>query len=318
MLRCTFVLAIYIVLTVGLPDLSVASPNGPVPSTVTFVTSYAAPWLTGGGAMTIGPDKNLWVAGNQTIARVTLSGSMTTFAAHDNGLSISAGPNNSVWFSPSSGGIGRVSMKGRVTYYRLATGNNAWNVTKGPDGNEWFSDPDGFAIGKITPQGVVTEYTDPLGTSPDSMISSGNLIWFIDQGDTGSASSTTDGRITEYTWGVPCFTNYDVIAATDQGSILSAGYCIVRRQYAAVLGIPNGEWPVHDSPYALSRVNEREVWGLTARGLFRFNLQSGRWSTTQLPSQFSSPLGVLHIRNGYIWVGVAEPPSLLLFKEGSL
>src|SRR5918994_733892 len=49
-----------------------------------------------------------------------------------------------------------------------------WDVAKGPDGNIWFVNRSPAVIGKITPEGVITEYTDGLTSlSEPSAITAG-------------------------------------------------------------------------------------------------------------------------------------------------
>jgi streptogramin lyase len=68
-------------------------------------------------------------------------------------------------------------------------------LTGGPDGNVWFSDPHAGAVGRITPDGQVTEFATPgisaaaITTGPD-----GNL-WFLNDSLTESGSPAI-GRIT--------------------------------------------------------------------------------------------------------------------------
>jgi streptogramin lyase len=74
-------------------------------------------------------------------------------------------------------------------------GLGAAGVTGGPDGNVWFSDPHAGAVGRITPDGQVTEFATPgitgaaITTGPD-----GNL-WFLEDALTSSGSPAI-GRIT--------------------------------------------------------------------------------------------------------------------------
>ena len=72
-----------------------------------------------------------------------------------------------------------------VTEFSLRITNGPYGIAAGPDGNLWFTELFGNRIGRITPQGVVTEFgagikagAAPLGitTGPD-----GNL-WFTEYG----------------------------------------------------------------------------------------------------------------------------------------
>src|SRR4051812_28161853 len=68
------------------------------------------------------------------------------------------------------------------TEFTLTSGGTTQGITTGPDGNLWFAERGGAgdAIGRITPQGVITTY--PLDFSsgwPDKIVAGadGNL-WF--------------------------------------------------------------------------------------------------------------------------------------------
>ncbi|MDQ2979946.1 MAG: hypothetical protein M3R62_12065, partial [Acidobacteriota bacterium] len=65
-------------------------------------------------------------------------------------------------------------------------------IAAGPDGNIWFTEDNANKIGRVTPSGVVTEFSIPTARSgPDSITrgSDGNL-WFT-EGNAGKI-----GRIT--------------------------------------------------------------------------------------------------------------------------
>src|SRR5262249_52514258 len=75
-------------------------------------------------------------------------------------------------------------------------------ITSGPDGNLWFTEA--FAIGRITPDGAVTDFSLPTQDfSPDVIVAGpdGNL-WFTEQAQHTLAGKigriTTSGEITEF------------------------------------------------------------------------------------------------------------------------
>ena len=57
-----------------------------------------------------------------------------------------------------------------------------WDVVAGQDGNVWFSELSGRNVGRITPQGHITEFPVPgdfsgiAGVAPDKL----NHIWFTE------------------------------------------------------------------------------------------------------------------------------------------
>src|SRR6266542_683651 len=72
-------------------------------------------------------------------------------------LGITAGPDGNLWFTENYG-----NRIGRITPLGVVTefsgGLESFDITAGPDGNLWFTESGGDRIGKITPLGVVTEF----------------------------------------------------------------------------------------------------------------------------------------------------------------
>ena len=88
----------------------------------------------------------------------------------------------------------------------LTSGSDPEGITLGPDGNLWFTEHSGSgsgAIGRITPSGVVTEFSAGLsiGAFPNSIVAGpdGNL-WFTATTSSGGEIGriTTSGAIIEY------------------------------------------------------------------------------------------------------------------------
>jgi streptogramin lyase len=165
--------------------------------------------------ITEGPDGNLWVAlaaAGGRIARITPSGTVTEFAAHEDPalstfpVDITAGPDGNLWFvSQSPEFVGRITPTGVVTTFTLGLTPNSdlSSITVGPDGNLWFTQSaDPGQIGRITTAGVITEYS--AGLSPNSAptdITAGpdGKLWFTENADPGGIGRiSTDGAITEF------------------------------------------------------------------------------------------------------------------------
>jgi len=86
----------------------------------------------------------------------------------------------------------------------------------GPDGNMWYSSRSGGKIGKMTPGGVVTEYTPPssndtpaITTGPD-----GNM-WFVEFNQNKVGKVTTSGTFTEYSIPTSGAGAYKIVAGPD-------------------------------------------------------------------------------------------------------
>ena len=78
----------------------------------------------------------------------------------------------------------------------------------GPDGNLWFTEFNGNKIGRITPAGVVTEFTIPTANSGPIGIAAGSdgNLWFAESNASkvgrivpSQASAGTSNGITEFT-----------------------------------------------------------------------------------------------------------------------
>ncbi|HEX6456984.1 MAG TPA: hypothetical protein VF009_10765 [Solirubrobacterales bacterium] len=97
---------------------------------------------------------------------------------------------------------------GQVSEYRLGPGTRPTALVKGPDGNIWFAGEryvsGGFTdvLGKVTPQGQVTEFelgthSANVGLSDITVGPDGNL-WFTEGGRLKIGRITPAGQITEF------------------------------------------------------------------------------------------------------------------------
>jgi hypothetical protein len=105
--------------------------------------------------------------------------------------------------------VGRVAPQGgnwgapTITEFTVGAGSSPTGIAAGPDGNVWFTDNGATpAIGRITPQGVITEYSIGLspGASPwDIARGDDGTLWFTDHSAGGAIGRiTTAGVITEF------------------------------------------------------------------------------------------------------------------------
>jgi ELWxxDGT repeat protein len=148
---------------------------------------------------------------------------------------MTVGPDGNLWFTESSGKIGRMTTTGVLSEFSLPS--NAPNaaiepgaITVGPDGNLWFTEDVpgvGAAIGRITPTGVVTEFAVP-GTGPADLrgITAGpdGNIWFTQYHlDLGSGHITSNmigkitptGVITQFAVPTPSSGPFEITAGPD-------------------------------------------------------------------------------------------------------
>ncbi|MGH9368723.1 MAG: virginiamycin B lyase family protein [Thermoanaerobaculia bacterium] len=101
-----------------------------------------------------------------------------------------------------------------ITEYPVPTPSSQLRgITKGPDGNVWFTEQLGKKIGRITPQGVITEFAIPEApgqpTSPNAItLGPDGNVWFADFRSVGRI--TPSGTITR-------FFNLPSLSLTGQG-----------------------------------------------------------------------------------------------------
>jgi streptogramin lyase len=100
--------------------------------------------------------------------------------------------------------------------------SNLVGITRGPDGNMWFTDALAGKIGRITPAGVITEFSAGLtpGGQPTEFTAGpdGNL-WFTEQFPDRIGRITTAGVITEFSAGITPNSDPEGITAGPDGNI---------------------------------------------------------------------------------------------------
>jgi streptogramin lyase len=117
-----------------------------------------------------------------------------------------------------------------ITEYAIPTAaSGTMAIASGPDGNLWFAESGTNKIGKITPAGVITEFSLPVGSNAMDIAAGpdGNL-WFTDKGGNSIGKITPAGAITELPLSSP-FSNPQGITAGPDGNVwfteLRCGFC---------------------------------------------------------------------------------------------
>jgi streptogramin lyase len=74
------------------------------------------------------------------------------------------------------------------------------SIAAGPDGNVWFANYLGYSVGRMTPQGVFTNFPTPTGVSTDVGIALGpdGNLWFTELIQSKIGRITPQGGITEF------------------------------------------------------------------------------------------------------------------------
>jgi streptogramin lyase len=169
----------------------------------------------GSGAMTAGPDGNVWFLGDHSIDRITPSGAITEFTAGLNAGSapfdLSLGADGNLWFSDpgTTKAIGRITPAGVITEFTagLNAGSAPLNIVLGPDGSLWFLDLGTTpAIGRVSSSGAIKEFStglNPVSQPNDITAGADGNVWFTDEGNTKAIGRVTPaGTITEFSSGL--------------------------------------------------------------------------------------------------------------------
>ena len=146
------------------------------------------------------------------IGRITPAGVVTEFSA---GITTGAGPQASRPAPTATCGSRKLSATGSDGLPRSASspssapasraGAGPLGITAGPDGNLWFTEIFGNRIGRITPLGVVTEFSAGItaGAEPRGITAGpdGNL-WFTEYSGNRIGRITPLGVVTEFSAGI--------------------------------------------------------------------------------------------------------------------
>ena len=213
-----------------------------------FVWQAPAGAGTSLGDLQPGVDGNVWfTAGSSThgiVGFVTPASKVKRFnlpAGSGLPLSITAGPDNAMWFTLDSGQVGRITTAGAMNFFAMPASIKGVFITLGPDGNFWLTaghhSGDGVSpnyVLRMTPSGGFTTFTTPTPDVNAGSITTGadGNLWFNEpflfpsacQGAGGVARVTPAGVISEFAAGCNDFNDiFDIVAGPD-GNIWNAAY----------------------------------------------------------------------------------------------
>ena len=90
-------------------------------------------------------------------------------------------------------------------------------ITTGPDGNLWFTEANSNQIGRISPSGVITQFTIPTANSNPMGITAGpdGNLWFTEETANQIGRITPTGTITEFPISSPDSDPIGITAGSD-------------------------------------------------------------------------------------------------------
>lgn len=175
--------------------------------------------------ITTGPDGNLWFTQTSppaAIAMLTPKGILKQFRLkvdYSGPVGITAGPDGNLWFTEFTiDKIGRITPAGVITEFALpaaqvagspatpaaqSTPRGVTEITVGPDANLWFTEENANQIGRITPDGTITEFPlAGINNYPTSIVTGPDKnLWFTEVGTGKIGKMTTAGLVTS--WLIP-------------------------------------------------------------------------------------------------------------------
>jgi len=195
------------------------------------VTTYTAGLDAGATPydLTNGPNGDLWFTDNgaKAVGSITPSGTIHEFTvpAGENPLQIAAGSDDNIWFY-NAGSVPHTIVKmtpgGTFTGYPFMSplSEIADNMVLGPDGDIWFSDMGTTSIGKIAPDGTITEYPlTMVGAMPTNItVGPDGALWFADN-SAAIGRITTSGSVQEFTSGLQSGAVPDAITPGPDGNV---------------------------------------------------------------------------------------------------
>jgi virginiamycin B lyase len=99
--------------------------------------------------ITAGPDQTMWFTLQGTlIGHITMQGVSSTFNLGESGMNLVAGPDNNVWMAAGSDLI-RATTTGTAT--RFGVFSEPLGIAAGADGNLWYTGTFLGGIGSFTP-----------------------------------------------------------------------------------------------------------------------------------------------------------------------
>jgi streptogramin lyase len=263
----------------------------------------------------LGSDGALWftIPLRSTIGRISPVGLITEFPlpGHNFAFDITPGPDGNLWFTQNVATIGSITTSGVVREFDIpwtpvycglfcTQGDpQPGRITAGPDGNLWFIELGIGKIGRITTDGVITEF--PTRASPRELgemaVASDGALWFTRLCNKIGRITTT-GLLTEFTYTSPfCISS---ITAGPDGALWLAGSGLGRMTLDGVFT----EFPLPGSGSSTGFITsgpDGNIWFTTS------DSKIGRLTTAGVLTEFTVPSGdarfggITSDRDGALW-----------------
>ncbi len=194
-----------------------------ITSAVSRVVAGATVQFTATGTYSDDSTKNItnavtWTSAAPSVATITSSGIVTGIIPGQ--TVIGAALASPYVYAEFQFAVTNFSLAGTVTEFITPTPNvlGLYGITAAPDGNVWIAETGAKKIAKVTPSGVITEYSVPSSGRPLSVTSGpdGN-VWFNEIGPSMIGRVTAAGMITEYV--VPSAKNTGYITSGPDGNL---------------------------------------------------------------------------------------------------
>jgi len=169
---------------------------------ISGITGVQSPWH-----LTQGPDDAIWFTAynGDRFGRIDENGTVSYIERPGvRGADITTGPDSALWFTGSFNFIGRMTTAGAFSFPAIGMSQLS-DLSAGPDGAMWFTNSAANSIGRITPAGDISYFSDPgiylptsITTGPDG------AMWFTNRNHSigritvgGAATVYTDQRINQ-------------------------------------------------------------------------------------------------------------------------
>jgi streptogramin lyase len=263
-----------------------------------------------------GPDGNVWYFdfGRKLVGRVTPAGSITQFAAPGTGSgseAIVGAPDGNIWMVARGEINGpdwilKVSSAGVVTKYPLTDGVGPEGITWGPDGNIWFTEFWSGRVGRMTPAGVVTEFSLPTPNPRGIVTGPDHNLWIAEGGlqHESIARMTIKGEVTEFPLGSDVnhqLQPYNIVAGPDGNMwFTEIGHIGRITPTGVITQFPMGSG--HDNVFGLAGGVDGNVWFVdaTANTVGRIT-PTGDIRQYPLPRRNAGPAAIAAGPDGRLW-----------------